>query len=77
MVASDATGTTDITNSELAYLGYKDPDDNQGRSGLLYYGGDGSIIKNNDIHHLGFGFYSSGVGNITLEDNLVTHNYMY
>ena len=76
-IASDSTGTTDITNSELAYLGYEDPDDNQGRSGLLYYGGDGSIIKNNHIHHLRFGFYSSGVGNITIEDNLVAHNYMY
>lgn len=74
-IASDATGTTDITNSELAYLGYEDPD--EGRSGLLYYGGDGSIIKNNHIHHLRFGFYSSGVGNITIEDNLVAHNYMY
>jgi hypothetical protein len=56
-VAGDATGTTDITNSELAYLGYEEEDDNQGRSGLLYYGGDGSTIRNNHIHHLRFGFY--------------------
>jgi len=51
-VESDATGTTDITNSEIAYLGYEGgvgagPDD-----GLTYFGGDGSIIKNNNIHDL-------------------------
>ncbi len=55
-IESDATGTTDITNSELAYLGYEEEDDNHGRSGLLYYGGDGSIVKNNHIHHLRMGF---------------------
>ncbi len=76
-VEEGATGTTDITNSELAYLGYEEVDDNHGRSGLLYYGGDGSIVKGNHIHHLRFGFYSSGVGGIILEDNYVHHNYMY
>lgn len=76
-VEGDATGTTDITNSELAYLGYEDEDDNRGRSGLLYYGGNGSLVKNNEIHHLRFGFYSSGVSNLTLEDNRVYDNYMY
>jgi poly(beta-D-mannuronate) C5 epimerase len=77
-VEEEATGTTDITNSELAYLGYEEVDDSHGRSGLLYYGGDdGSIVKGNHIHHLRFGFYSSGVGNIVLEDNYVHHDYMY
>jgi mannuronan 5-epimerase len=76
-VEDDATGTTDITNSELAYLGYEEEEDGHGRSGLLYYGGDGSVVKGNNIHHLRFGFYSSGVGGIVLEDNHVHHNYMY
>ena len=76
-VEEGATGTTDITNSELAYLGYEDLEDNHGRSGLLYYGGDGSIIRGNDIHHNRFGFYSSGVGHITIENNHIHHNYMY
>ena len=76
-IESDATGTTNITNSELAYLGYEEEDDNHGRSGLLYYGGDGSMVKGNHIHHLRMGFYSSGVGNVVLEDNHVHHNYMY
>ena len=76
-VEDDATGTTNITNSELAYLGYEDPNDTHGRSGLLYYGGDGSVVKGNHMHHNRFGFYSSGVGNIVLEDNLVHDSFMY
>jgi mannuronan 5-epimerase len=76
-VEDDATGTTDITNSELAYLGYEDEDDGLGRSGLLYYGGDGSVVKGNHIHHLRFGFYSSGVGGMLLENNNVHDSYMY
>ena len=76
-IESDATGTTDITNSELAYLGYEGgvgagPDD-----GITYFGGDGSVIKNNDIHDLYFGFYSNGVGNITIENNAIHHNVHY
>ncbi len=76
-VETDATGTTDITNSELAYLGYEDEEDSHGRSGLLYYGGDGSIIKDNNIHHNRFGFYSSNVSHITIENNHIHNNYMY
>jgi mannuronan 5-epimerase len=76
-VESDATGTTDITNSELAYLGYEGgvgagPDD-----GITYFGGDGSILKNNNIHDLYFGFYSNGVGHITIENNAIHHNAHY
>jgi len=60
-------GTTNITNSELAYLGYS-----HARSfGLTYYTGAGSIIKNNKIHNLWYGFYSDGFAhgayNITIE----------
>jgi mannuronan 5-epimerase len=75
-----ATGTTDITNSELAYLGYGaqvKEDDHHRRSGLVYYGGDGSLIRGNNIHHNMFGFYSAGVGGLILEDNHVHHNYVY
>jgi hypothetical protein len=49
-----------------------------GCSGLSYYGSNGtSIIKNNEIHHNRFGFYSVGVGNIILDNNHVHHNFMY
>jgi mannuronan 5-epimerase len=68
------TGSTDITNSELAYLGYTC---GGGCSGLTYYGGGGSIVKGNKIHHNRFGFYSNAVGGLILEDNRVHHNFMY
>jgi parallel beta-helix repeat protein len=75
-VESQATGTTDITNSEIAYLGYESGD-RAGASGLSYYGGDNSIIKNNKIHDLYFGFYSKGVGGLDIENNLFYNNNVY
>jgi mannuronan 5-epimerase len=75
IVEEEATGTTNITNSELAYLGYEC---GGGCSGISYYGNTGaSVIKNNEIHHNRFGFYSVGVGNLLLENNHVHHNFMY
>jgi hypothetical protein len=74
-IERDAQGYTSITNSEIAYLGY---DCGGGCSGLSYYGGlGGHILKNNEIHHNRFGYYSSGVSNTTIEDNHVHHNFMY
>jgi poly(beta-D-mannuronate) C5 epimerase len=75
-VANSATGTTNITNSEIAYLGYESGIGG-GTSGLRYAGGDGSIIMNNNIHHLYFGFYSSGVGGMIIENNQIHHNGHY
>jgi poly(beta-D-mannuronate) C5 epimerase len=64
-------GTTNITNSEIAYLGYEGGW-GTGTSGLHYHrAGHGSIIRYNDIHHLYFGFYSVGVGNMVIENNKV------
>jgi parallel beta-helix repeat protein len=80
IVEDKATGTTDIINSELAYLGYAaqlKEDNYARRSGLAYNGGDGSLIRGNHIHHNMFGFYSKGVGDIILEDNHVHDNYVY
>ena len=74
-IDDETTGTTNITNSEIAYLGYEC---GGGCSGISYYGNNGtSVIKNNEIHHNRFGFYSVGVGNMILEDNHVHHNFMY
>ena len=65
------TGTTNITNSEIAYLGYEGGW-GSGTSGLHYHlAGHGSVIRNNDIHHLYFGFYSVGVGGLVIENNKV------
>ncbi len=55
LIHEDATGTMDISNSELAYLGYES-EDSHGRSALLYYGGDGSVIRGNYIHQNNWGF---------------------
>src|SRR6266516_4030496 len=77
IVENNATGTTDITNSEIAYLGYEQGK-HKGGSGLsYYYGGDGSIIRNNDIHHLYFGLYTFGVGHIIIENNIIRNSGHY
>ena len=76
VVDSEATGTTDITNSEIAYLGYESGYGG-GRTGLRFEAGDGSLIRGNNIHDLYFGFYSKGVGGIKIEDNHVHDNIHY
>jgi poly(beta-D-mannuronate) C5 epimerase len=77
-IESDATGTTDITNSEIAYLGYESGSTSGfGTGGLHYFGGDGSILTGNKIHDLYFGLYSRGVGHMIIENNQVYHNTNY
>jgi len=77
IVENNATGTTDITNSEIAYLGYEQGK-HKGGSGLsYYYGGDGSIIRNNDIHHVYFGLYTFGVGHMIIENNIIRNSAHY
>jgi mannuronan 5-epimerase len=69
MVEPRATGTTNITNSYVGYLGYE-AGWGKKAEGLHYNAGDGSVIRNNNIDHLYFGFYSVGVGNMIIENNL-------
>lgn len=76
VVEKKATGTTDITNSEIAYLGYE-AGYGAGRTGLRYLGGDGSIITGNNIHHLWFALYTRGVGGMVIENNDIHHNGHY
>jgi poly(beta-D-mannuronate) C5 epimerase len=77
VVENNATGTTDIANSEIAYLGYEQGK-HKGGSGLsYYYGGDGSIIRNNDIHHVYFGLYTFGVGHMIVENNIIRNSGHY
>ncbi|MGB6534243.1 MAG: hypothetical protein WBF33_39700 [Candidatus Nitrosopolaris sp.] len=45
-----------------------------GSGGLNYYGANGSVIRGNNLHDLYFGFYSSGVGHMIIENNQVYHN---
>lgn len=70
---SGATGKMNILNSEIGYLGC----DLTGEHGLDYYGGDGSLIKNNKIHHNWRGSYSASVGNMTFTKNLVIDSIQY
>jgi mannuronan 5-epimerase len=75
-VEDEATGTTNITNSEIAYLGYESGVGG-GKQGVRYDGGNGSILRGNNIHHLYFGFYSSEVGGMLIENNQIHHNGHY
>ena len=75
-IEEEASGTTDITNSEIAYLGYE-AGYGEGRTGLRYLGGDGSIIRGNNIHNLYFGLYSRGVGGMVIENNNIYDNIIY
>ena len=75
-IEKDATGTTDITNSEIAYLGYEGGI-GTAVTGLTYLGGDGSILRHNNLHDLYFGFYSSGVGGMIIENNHIYNNSKY
>ena len=72
-VSNEASGITNITNSEIAYLGYSC----SRCSGISYYGGIGSIVKGNNIHHLLKGFYSKGMGSMVVENNTIHDNYLY
>jgi mannuronan 5-epimerase len=59
-------GTVNISNSELAFLGYEGAPK---AHGLTYdEGGDGSIITNNSFHHMSYGIHPEGVG-LTVNDN--------
>lgn len=76
VVRDDATGTTDITNSEIAHMGYESGYGGD-TPGLRYDGGDGSVIRGNNINDLYFGFYSSGIGGIAIENNYIHDNIHY
>ena len=76
IVEKDATGPTNIMNSEIAYLGYEGGK-HLGASGFAYSGGDGSILRNDNIHHVYFAFYSIGVGHMIIENNIIRNSGHY
>ncbi|MER5191882.1 MAG: right-handed parallel beta-helix repeat-containing protein [Candidatus Nitrosocosmicus sp.] len=67
------TAATNITNSEIAYLGYNGTHS----YGLAYYQGSGSIIKNNNLHDNQYGIYLQNVSGIRVEGNQVHNNLRY
>lgn len=62
-----------IVDSEIAYLGYDSPR----KKGINFYGGDRSTLVNNRIHDLWYGFFSTNVGHMVLDNNLVSNNFKY
>ena len=78
-VMGGSPGTTNITNSELAFLGYNSSHEEKHTpsNGLSFYGGDGSIVRGNNIHDNNFGFYSASVGGLLIENNHIHHNTYY
>jgi parallel beta-helix repeat protein len=72
-IEDNGTGTTNITNSEIAYLGYNE----EKSKGINYYSGNGSVIRGNKIHHLYFGIYFAEIDNILIESNEISHNLHY
>jgi len=75
-VDTDATAPTEITNSEIAYLGFE-AGKHKADSGLSFYGGDGSILRNDNIHHVYFGLYTFGVGHMIIENNIIRNSGHY
>lgn len=75
-IEEEASGNTNVTNSEIAYLGYE-AGLGEGKTGLTYLGGDNSVIRNNDIHDLYFAFYSKEVGGMIIENNHIHNNGHY
>jgi len=76
IVEKDATGPTDIMNLEIAYLEYEGGK-HLGASGFAYAGGNGSILRNDNIHHVYFAFYSIGVGHMIIENNIIRNSGHY
>jgi mannuronan 5-epimerase len=75
-VDEKSRSSTEITNSEIAYLGYLS-DGNYGY-GLTFFGGNKNLLAGNDIHHNFRGFYSEELGgNMIIEDNYIHSNYQY
>jgi hypothetical protein len=68
-----ATDTMNIVKCHCAYLGYS----GIGHHGLDYYGSNGSVIQDNEIDHNWRAFYSSGVGGLTFDRNIVHDNIEY
>jgi mannuronan 5-epimerase len=72
-VNTGATDPTIIQNSELSYLGYSC----SGCCGVTFNGGENSILKKNDIHHIHKGFYSKETKHMLIEGNRVYANDKY
>ena len=62
-----------IVKCHCAYLGYS----GIGHHGIDYYDSNDSVIRDNEIDHNWRAFYSSGVGGLTFDRNIVHDNIEY
>jgi parallel beta-helix repeat protein len=75
ILINNSSGTTNISNSEIAFLGFGL---NPLKYGISYHsGGLGSNIINNTFHDMWDGFYSDSVGFITIKNNKYHDNLKY
>ncbi|HEY6885860.1 MAG TPA: right-handed parallel beta-helix repeat-containing protein, partial [Nitrososphaeraceae archaeon] len=74
IMITKGAGTVNVSNSEIASLGYNSFPSN----GFSYStGGNGSSIINNTFHDMWDGFYSDHVGFITIKNNKYYNNLRY
>lgn len=81
LLITSSGGQMNITNSNLSHLGYvtftRSGGDNGTTTGIAYYGGNGSLIKNNTISFDHRGFYSAKASNITIVNNKIYNSFEY
>jgi mannuronan 5-epimerase len=70
-------GAINITNSEIAYLGYDSGGIGTQHGGLTYIRSNEGLVSNNHIHHMWVGFFSDKSSNIVIENNHVHHDLSY
>jgi parallel beta-helix repeat protein len=70
-------GAINITNSEIAYLGYDSGGIGTQHGGLTYIRSNGSVLRNNNIHHMWVGFFSDKSDNIVIENNHIHDDLSY
>jgi parallel beta-helix repeat protein len=81
LVPWNGTGQMNITNSDLSYLGNAkfDSDGSEAghTTGVSYFSGDGSMIKNTTLAYNYRGSYTPHVSNIVFANNTVANSYQY
>lgn len=73
LMKENSTGQMNITYSDISYLGWNRTHE----QGIAFYSGEHSIIDNNNIHDLYYGFYTIYVGNLIISNNQIHHNFKY
>jgi poly(beta-D-mannuronate) C5 epimerase len=73
IIVQEGADPSHIEDSEIAYLGYN----SSRKHGISFYGGDRSVLSGNKIHDLWYGFFSTNVGHMIIENNDVYRNLRY